>query len=529
MGIPSYSPEEIAAALQRFCGLTAAKAAALATAGLEQIRSPWSVPGMAPLVERLVQALQRREPLLLFGDFDTDGVTGSAVLYRALGAHSDRVRRYNPVYQEGYGLHPAQVDRFASQGIRLIVTVDTGISSLEAVARARQLGLEVLITDHHLPLQDPGPPDTFWIDPPDHLLSGAQLAYLVAWALRERLEGTAGHDPWGLALSAVGAQMDWVPVDEPETRAWVAAGQALINSDGCPPGLRVLRDIAGRRYIPSEMRSLGGVLNMAKRSRLVEANTIVEALLPETADERRLEIYQYLSQESARTRRAVETVTAQAMADVRSEAGRNGLLLYEVHVPDATLTEVEGPLTSRIVAETGRPTLVLRPAEGCVNFSGRARGSFSFESFLNDPEICSLVEAMGGHRQAIGGSFLPQNQAAFLDAVRRWAQAQPTPAPTAPRSPPEPLETLDPATAHLLGRAIGPFGHRLRRPVFRTALFVRGGWAGYGDYLVELDRPLWEGDWQITFRFDEAGCDGQNVALRVEEAERVMTRECARP
>ncbi len=521
MDVAAPSHNEIATALQRFCGFPAERAAALAAAGLADIRSPWSVPGMAALTERLVRALQRREHILLFGDFDADGVTGSAVLHPVLSAYSDRVRRYNPAYEEGYGLHADQVDRFAGQGVRVIITVDTGISSLEAVARARQVGLEVLITDHHLPLLDPGPPDTLWIDPPDHVLSGAQLAYLVAWAVRERMGGTAGHDAWGLALSAVGAQMDSVPVDEPETRAWVSAGLATINSERCPPGLRVLRDINGNRYVPSELRSLGGILNMAKRSRRVDANAIVEALLPDTPDERRSDIYHHLTRESERTRRAVEAVTAQAMADVRGEVGREGLLLYEVQCADATLTEVEGPLTSRIAAVTGRPTVVLRPSGEYVKFSGRARGAFSFETLLNDPAVRALVADMGGHRQAIGGSFRRRDQAAFVDALHRWAQAQPAVAAADPPRPPQALDALDPATAYLLGRAIGPFGHRLQPPQFCTELFVRGGWAGRGNDVVELDRPLAEGDWRVTFRFDEAGCDGHSVVLRVDDAQRL--------
>ncbi len=521
MEIPTCSPAEIAAALRRCYGFSPDKASALATAGLEQIRSPWSIPGMEALVERLVQSLRRQEPLLVFGDFDADGVTGSAILFQALSAHSEHVQRYNPFYREGYGLHISQVERFAEQGIRLIVTVDTGISSRQAVERARQLGLGVLITDHHLPPEDPGPPDTPWIDPPDHILSGAQLAYMVAWALRQRLGGAAEHDAWGLALSAVGAQMDWVPVDTPETRAWVAHGHSVINSPACPQGLQVLRGAQQTPYVPSELYPLGGLLNMAKRSHLVYPNTLVEMLLPTTAEKRRGEIYETVQQEGARARRAAEQIAARALEDLRGEVQGKGLLVYEVYVTDETLSEVEGPLASRIVTLTGRPTLVLRPAGERIYFSGRARGSFSFASFLSDGEIRALTVAMGGHRQAIGGSLSPQDRQAFLRAVRRWEQRQPPIEPIRTgRGPAVVQERVDAATAYLLGRAIGPFGHHLRRPRFQTDLQVRGGWAFSGDCLVEIDRPLGAGDWQTTFRFDEAGCDGRSVVLRVEEAVR---------
>jgi single-stranded-DNA-specific exonuclease len=517
MSISLPTPAQVAEALQYCYDLAPARALALATAGPDHIRSPWAIPGMEPLVERLIQALQRREPLLLFGDFDADGVTGSAVLFSTLAAHSDQVQRYTPFYREGYGLHVAQVVRFHDQGIHLVVTVDSGVSSYEAVERAHQLGMEVLVTDHHLPRPDLGPAGTLAINPPDYLLSGAQLAYLTAQAVRERTEGRPGHDLWGLALSAVGAQGDWVPVDEPETRAWVAQGLAEINSPQCPRGLRVLREVLGERSVGSEMRPLWGLLNMGKRSHLVDPNHVVEALLPETPVERCQEIVQNLVNERARTHTITEAFTAQALEGVREQAGGSGLLIHEVPMNDDSLSEVEGPLTSRIVEMTGRPTLLLRQAGDQVNFSGRARGAFSFESFLSDPEIYTLTLAMGGHRQAIGGSFRPQDRTAFLSAVRRWEQRQP-PVGTMPssRRPPVPLEQLNPATAYLYGRAIGPFGHRLRPPRFRTRIAVRGGWAFSGDFLVELDRPLGPGEWEIGFRFDEAGCDGENVVVRLE-------------
>ncbi|MGB9722437.1 MAG: DHH family phosphoesterase [Chloroflexia bacterium] len=517
---PRPSPEQIADALERFCGFSPDRAGALATANLECLRSPWSIPGMEALVERLVRALRRGEPLLLFGDFDTDGVTGSAVLFPLLAGHGRRVHRYNPSYREGYGLHVEQVERFARQGIAVILTVDSGISSHEAVERARQLGLEVLITDHHLLRPDLGPPPTLWVDPPDHLLSGAQLAYLLFLALRERLEGVAGHDSRGLALSALGAQMDWVPVDEPETRAWVARAQAIINSADCPGELQVLREMLGERYTTSEMRSLSGVLNMGKRSHLVEPGKVVEALLPETPDERRRQTFRFLLQERARVHRVSEALLARAMEDIRGEKGQ-GLLIYEVQVPDETLSEVEGPLTARLVEMTGRPALVLRPAGPQINFSGRARGDFSFESFLSDPEILSRVISMGGHRQAIGGSIRPEDRPGFLEAVQRWKERYPpSESATSPLPPPARLEGLDPATAYLLGRAIGPFGHRLPPPRFLTTLQVRGGWAFSGHFLVETDRPLEPGEWEVIFTFDEAGCDGQNIVLHLLEAVR---------
>lgn len=517
MPIANLTAEQIAAALQRCYGFSADQALALAAAGPAHIRSPWAVPGMDALVERLVAALERREPLALFGDFDADGVTGTAVLFAALAAHSDRVERYTPFYREGYGLHVPQVESLSRRGIRVIVTVDSGVSSYEAVERAHELGLTVLVTDHHLPHPDRGPAGTLAVNPPDYLLSGAQLAYLTAQAVRERMGGAAGHDPWGLALSAVGAQGDWVPVDRPETRAWVAQGLAAIHSPQAPYALRALQETLGERAIGSEMRPLWGLLNMGKRSPRVDPNEVVEALLPGTPAARCREIVEKLVDERARTYAATESFTAQAMDGVRALAEGSGLLIHEAPAGDDSFSEVEGPLASRIAAMLRRPVLLLRTAGGQVNFSGRARGDFSFESFLSDPEIGALTLAMGGHRQAIGGSIRPRDRESFVAAARRWEQRQPPPTPTPPPSRPwVTLEQLDPTTAYLYGRAIGPFGHQMRPPRFRTHLVIRGGWAFSDDFLVELDRPLGPGAWEVSFSFDEAGCDGENVAIRLE-------------
>lgn len=518
----SISPTEIAEALQWVYGFSPRKAHALATAGPEQIRAPEEVAGMAALAGRIVQALQRGEPLLIFADFDTDGITGSAVLFRALSRYSDGLHRYNPAYREGYGLFPSQVERFARQGIDLIVTVDSGITSHEAVERAAQLGVEVLITDHHLPRQDLGPPDTTYINPPDHLLSGSQLAYLVGQAVRARIEGERAHDPQGLALAAVGAQVDWVPVDVPETRAWVTLGHRTIRSPGCPRGLRILQELLEIDYVPSDLLSLGGVFNLAKRSHRIDPNALVEALLPETPEERCREILGAVLEERARCGRAAGAITSRAMEDIRQEIGRPGLLIYEAYVGDEALAEVEGPLSSRITAVTGRPTLVLRRVGQEISFSGRARGDFSFQSLLEDAAIRSLVIDMGGHRQAIGGSLHAGDRQAFLSAVRRWEREHPPiePAPTR-RKPPRPLERLDPTWAYLIGRAIGPFGHRLRRPRFRTVLDAKGGWGFWDEGVVELDRHLEAGEWEVTFRFDEGKCDGERIGLQVQEVRRV--------
>ena len=218
-------------------GIPSDRAHKFLAASLSNVRSPWDIPGMETLVARLDAAAKQDKRLLLLGDFDTDGTTATAVLFATLARRMPSARRYNPWFREGYGLQVAQVERFAAEGIEVIITIDNGITAHAAVERAVELGVETLIIDHHLPRSDIGAPHTTYLDPPDNVLSASQVGYLVAQALRETWWGEAGHDDEGLALAAVGAQMDWMPLNVAENRGWIAHAQRIVNSPRARRGL----------------------------------------------------------------------------------------------------------------------------------------------------------------------------------------------------------------------------------------------------------------------------------------------------
>jgi single-stranded-DNA-specific exonuclease len=218
-------------------GIPSEQAQVFLAADLSCVRSPWDIPGMDVLVARLDAIANDNKRVLLFGDFDTDGATATAVLFAALTRRMPSARRYTPWFREGYGLQAAQVERFAAEGIQVIITIDNGITAHAAVERAQELGLETLIIDHHLLRPDIGAPRTIYIDPPDNVLSASQVGYLAAQALRQTWWGEASHDDGGLAIAAVGAQMDWMPLDVAENRGWIAHAQQVINSPACQGGL----------------------------------------------------------------------------------------------------------------------------------------------------------------------------------------------------------------------------------------------------------------------------------------------------
>lgn len=158
-------------------------------AKLTDLRPPEDLPGVSQAVERILPAIEAGEEIVVYGDYDADGMTGTAILYRCL-----KLLKANVVYQlpnrmeEGYGLHVDSVEKFATRGKQLIITVDCGIASVEAASRARQLGLSLVITDHHrygdlLPVADalvhPALPGSNY---PFAGLCGAAVAFKLAWA-----------------------------------------------------------------------------------------------------------------------------------------------------------------------------------------------------------------------------------------------------------------------------------------------------------------------------------------------------------
>jgi len=500
-------------------GIPPADVEMLAAADLSCVRSPWAIPGMDKLVERLDAAARRNKRLVLFGDFDTDGTTATAVLFATLARRLPSTRRCNPWFREGYGLHADQVERFAAEGAQVIVTVDNGITAHEAVERARQLGVEVLIVDHHLQRSDIGPPRATTIDPPDNVLSASQVGYLVAQALRELWWGETAHDDAGLALAAVGAQMDWMPLNMAENRGWVAHAQRVINSDACPPGLAAIRRALGQTYAESELLTLGSPLNLGKRLLSVDPNLVTELLLPETPTARRDEIAARLVSERARVELLEKGVHERALSDAAALRRERGLLLYPVESPDDELAELEGPLANILTWATGRPTLTLRRYPDLIAFSGRAAGTFSFASFISDAGLRRVVTNMGGHAKAMGGAFKPERLDDFIAAARAWEKATQDQDiwanTTEPAAPPQDLAHLTPQIAGALARVLGPFGHRFRRPAYRMTFEVRQGRVYYGDTCIHSDTTGQDGLWSATFAFDEALCDGKEIGIRV--------------
>ena len=258
------------AALEQRAGVSSIVAALLASRGVKEpaavktflagtladLRDPETLPGVPEAAERILAAVRGRKKIVIYGDYDADGMTSTAILTGCLEALDAEPRWYVPNrFEEGYGLNSEALERLAAEGADLVVTVDCGIASVAEAARARELGLELIVTDHHsfgteLPaavLVHPRLPGTHY---PFGDLCGAGVAFKLAWAIATRATGAKQVTPRlremllrGIGLAALGTVADVVPLLD-ENRIIVRHGLECLRQRG-GPGLAKLLELAG--------------------------------------------------------------------------------------------------------------------------------------------------------------------------------------------------------------------------------------------------------------------------------------------
>jgi single-stranded-DNA-specific exonuclease len=221
------------------------------TPSRDHLHDPFLMRGMSEAVERVLRAIDQHEPILVYGDYDVDGTTGTAVLLRALRMLGGTAGFHVPHrFTEGYGIQQPALEKAARDGYKLVVSVDCGIRAHEPLVWARENGLDIIITDHHLPDEDEGSPPALAVlnpnqhgcDYPDKSLAGVGVAFKLVHALfRER--GKESAVPGFLKMVAIGTVADVAKLVG-ENRAIVALGLADLPS-AINPGLRALIEIAG--------------------------------------------------------------------------------------------------------------------------------------------------------------------------------------------------------------------------------------------------------------------------------------------
>jgi len=442
-------PEAAAAAALVAAGIAPVLARVYAARGVREASEldfelarlpPWTtLKGIDAAAARLAHAIDRHEPLLIVADYDADGATACATGVRGLRAMGAQVDFLVPNrFEFGYGLTPEIVALAAQREPALIITVDNGIASVDGVAAARARGIDVLITDHHLPGAEL--PATPWIvNPnqpgcafPSRHLAGVGVMFYVLTALRARLREQgrfAGRGEPNLAalldLVALGTIADVVQLDR-VNRILVGQGLQRIRAGRMQPGVRALFAAAGRDPDRASAYDLGFVagprLNAA--GRMADMSIGIACLLAD--DEESATPLAATLDQLNRTRREVEaTMHEQALdgLDATVAADRYTVCVYRPEWHQG----VVGIVASRLKERFHRPTVVFaRGAEGELRGSGRAIAGFHLRDALDlvAKRAPETITRFGGHAHAAGLTLpeaaLPRFSAEFERVAREW-------------------------------------------------------------------------------------------------------------
>ncbi|MGE5371768.1 MAG: single-stranded-DNA-specific exonuclease RecJ [Solirubrobacterales bacterium] len=368
----------------------------------ERLGDPYDLPGMGRAVERLAQAIERGESILIYGDYDVDGVSSVAILKEALDQLTPHVSYYIPDrFSEGYGLNEDALSAARERGTELLITVDCGITSIREIAWARQIGMDAIVTDHHMPA-DELPDACALVNPklrtdlgPEHDLAGAGVTYQLVRALAVRFPQLVPED-WE-DLAALATVADIVPLVG-DNRIIVKAGLSRLK-DSRRPGLRALLEQSGLAGKEITAWHIGYIIapRINAAGRMGEAEAAVRLLL--AADDETARDYAARLETFNRRRQEVEAeVFAMASREAQACVARDDAFILAAG--DEWHHGVLGIVASKIVDAYRRPTILISWDGERGRGSGRSMPGFDLYRALQDAQ--QLLEKFGGHQQAAG-------------------------------------------------------------------------------------------------------------------------------
>ncbi len=378
----------------------------------DQILEPNLLLGMEAAVARILKAIENGEKILIWGDYDVDGTTGTTVLRRALEMIGVKTGFHVPHrFTEGYGLNIPKLSEAKENGYSLVISVDTGTRAFEAATWAKENGLDLIITDHHLSDESRGNPDALMVNPnqsgcqyPDKNLAGVGVAFKLAHAiLREK--GRENIVNGFLKLVAIGTIADIMNLTG-ENRAIVALGlQDLPKAKN--HGLRALMEVAA---CTSEMTSYDIGFRIAPRinaaGRMDAAKTVVELFEADTFQKAR-GFAETLNSRNIERQKIQAQISELALLEFVETGGSKIQTHVAVVAGEGWHRGVIGLAASRIVDKIYRPSLVISLEEGIGHGSARSIEGYHL---LDGLESCAdLFEKFGGHAQAAGFTIKQEN------------------------------------------------------------------------------------------------------------------------
>jgi len=456
---------------------------------LKHLASPMELRGISRAVELLAEAITEKQSVMILGDFDADGATSSAVAMLGLGMMGlERVDfRVPSRFADGYGLTPGIIDRLREEGSLpdLLITVDNGIAAVDGVRAAKELGITVVVTDHHLAgetlpdadaIVNPNQPDCPF---QSKHAAGVGVMFYVLTALRKHLrENGQLPDPQPnlgnlLDLVALGTVADVVPLDH-NNRIFVEQGLRRIRQGEARPGILALLEVAGRDHREISSTDLGFVVGprLNAAGRLDDMSVGIACLLADNRDEA-LRLARELDTFNRERRTIEKDMKAQAQDLLASmsldlEGLPWGLALFDTDWHQGVI----GILAARIREQTHRPTIAFAPDDNGVDIKGSARSipGLHIRDVLAvvDTRHPGMMKKYGGHAMAAGITLLRDDLDAFSQAfdtaVRDTLRAEDLDAAITTDGPLN-SDELHLETAALLKRA-GPWGQHFPEPLF---------------------------------------------------------------
>jgi single-stranded-DNA-specific exonuclease len=391
-----------------------------------EIFDPYLLSGISKAIDRILLAVQAQEKIVVYGDFDVDGITATALLTQALQELGAKVSPYIPNrFSEGYGLNLDAVRSLAQEGANLLITVDCGIRSPQEVGLAQELGMDVILTDHHLPGEELPPAFAVICQKkdderyPNPHIAGVGLAYKVAMALFQQVGKGREEIEQYLDLVALGTVADVVPLVG-ENRTFVKKGLKKIHGDN-RPGLRALvaeSGIMNMKLVTSEHIGfrLGPRLNAAGR---LDSALVAWKLLTTRDENEACTLAATLS--ALNSDRQSKTEEAYETAAAGLDGLKGGPILFAI---SAEFHEgIMGLVASKLTEEHHRPTIVGTEQQGgLIRASCRSVEEFNITYAL---DRCSdLLVQYGGHSMAAGLTVEKENMALLKEKLWQIAQSE---------------------------------------------------------------------------------------------------------
>jgi single-stranded-DNA-specific exonuclease len=467
---------------------------------LEHLHDPMRLADMRPAIDRILAAIARHERIAIHGDYDVDGITSTVILRRALELMGAEVVHFIPErLTDGYGLQPAAIERLHGQGVALVISVDCGIRGADAAVRARELGVDLIVTDHHEPDQTL-PPAFAVINPkrtdcayPDKYLAGVGVALKVVQALCRE----TGRDSWlpgFVKIAAIGTLADVVPLVG-ENRVIAKVGLDLLSRGPHKVGLRALLEVSGLsgKTIDSYHISfmVAPRVNAAGRMSTPDLATRLLLANDEALGEAARELAQQLDGENIRRQEEEAEILAAARKVVQTDpaVGARSVLVVG---GEGWHRGVIGIVASKLVDAFHRPAIVLS-IDGEVAY-GSCRSIPDFD-MLGALERCAgLFMRFGGHKQAAGLTMEAARIKELRQAVNAVADETLGPEDLMPRLRIDSDLTFRGITGGIAAgvSALAPFGAGNPRPVF----------AARGVEIIDGPRKLKERHLKMALRQD---------------------------